>query len=179
MSERTETQSKLEAAYYERGEELISWAARKTGNREDAEDLLHDAFAATLKGIGRIEHIADPLGWLFTSLRNRVIDLWRKRARRKELGMSPVALETIEEIVAATDLGQAESLERDELSAALADAIAVLPPEQREVIDAQVFRGLSFRELAEQTGVSIDTLSARKRYAIKKIAYALRAWFED
>jgi RNA polymerase sigma factor (sigma-70 family) len=76
-------------------------------------------------------------------------------------------------------MGPAESLERDELSATLADAIAALPREQRLVVEAQAFEGLTFREIAERTGLSIDTISARKKYAVKKIARSIRAWFED
>lgn len=173
------SRERLEAAYKERGQELVAWAARRIGSREDAEDILHDAFASALKGIGRLERVADPVGWLFASLRNKAIDLWRKRSRRKESGPGRVALETVQEIVAATGLGPVESLEREELCAALNDAIAALPKEQRAVIRAQVFKGLSFREIAERTGIPIDTLTARKAYAVKKIARALRAWFED
>jgi RNA polymerase sigma factor (sigma-70 family) len=170
---------RLEAAYRDRSGELISWAARRTGSREDAEDLLHDAFASALKGIGHLEHVVDPMGWLFTNLRNKAIDLWRKRSRRQEYGTSHVAVETVQEIIAATGLGPAEQFEREELYAALNDAIAVLPKEQRMVIEAQVFEGRTFRQIAEQTGLSIDTLTARKSYAVKKITRALRAWFED
>lgn len=179
MSEGTETRNKIEAAYKDRSEELLRWAANKTGNREDAEDLLHDAFASTLKSIGRLEHLADPLGWIFASLRNRVIDLWRQRATRRAKGLSMVALETLEEIIAAAGPGQAEELERDELLDALGEALAALPREQRKVIEAQVYQGRTFREISEQTGVPLDTLTARKRYAVKKIASTLRAWYGD
>lgn len=174
-----EARDKLELAYKDRSRELITWATRRTGSREDAEDLLHDAFASALKGIGQIEKLADPMGWIFTSLRNKVIDLWRKRGRRQEYGTSRIAVESVQEIVAATGLGPAEQLEKDELYAALDDAIAALPEEQRAVIEAQVFGGRTFRQIAEQTGLSIDTLTARKSYAVRKIARALRSWYED
>jgi RNA polymerase sigma factor (sigma-70 family) len=174
-----EARGRLEAAYRDRSGELITWATKKTGSREDAEDILHDAFASALKGIGQMEKLADPMGWIFTSLRNKVIDLWRKRSRRQEYGTSRVAVETVQEIIAATGLGPAEQLEQEELCAVLNDAIASLPREQRAVIEAQVFGGRTFRELSEQTGLSIDTLTARKSYAVRKIARALKAWYED
>lgn len=174
-----EARDRLEAAYKDRGEELLTWATNKTGSREDAEDLLQDVFASALKGIGRLEQAADPMGWLFTSLRNKVIDLWRKRGRRSHYGANPVSVETLQEIIAATFPGPEEQLEREELYAALDDAIVALPIEQRRVIEAQVFKGYTFRELSEQTGLSIDTLTARKAYAVRKISRALRAWFED
>jgi RNA polymerase sigma factor (sigma-70 family) len=174
-----EARGRLEAAYKDRSGELITWATKRTGSREDAEDLLHDAFASALKGMGQIEKLADPMGWIFTSLRNKVIDLWRKRSRRQEYGTSRIAVETVQEIIAATCLGPAEQFEHEELCAALNDAIAALPKGQRMVIEAQVFEGHTFRELSERTGLSIDTLTARKAYAVKKITRALRAWFED
>ena len=174
-----EARGRLETAYKDRSGELITWATKKTGSREDAEDLLHDAFASALKGIGQMEKLADPMGWIFTNLRNKVIDLWRKRSRRQEYGINRVAVETVQEIIAAIGPGPAEQFEREELHAALDDAIAVLPKEQRMVIEAQVFGGLTFRQIAEQTGLSIDTLTARKTYAVRKIARALKAWFED
>ena len=171
---------RLEAAYRERGGELVAWAARRTGSREDAEDLLQEAFLAGLRGMAGIERLADPMGWIFASLRNKAIDLWRKRERRGESGAGrAVSLEAIEEIVAATGLGPEAALERDELAEALADAIAALPREQRMVVDAQVLEGLTFRELSERTGIPIDTLTARKRYAVAKISRALSSWFGD
>ena len=62
--------------------------------------------------------------------------------------------------------------------AALATAIEALPEEQRMVIEAQVLDGLTFREIAESSGISADTLAARKRYAIKRLAEALKEWIE-
>jgi RNA polymerase sigma factor (sigma-70 family) len=65
------------------------------------------------------------------------------------------------------------------LTNALNSAIRALPAEQRKVVEAQVFGGLTFREIAESTGESIDTLTARKRYALQKLSRALRHWIDD
>ena len=62
---------------------------------------------------------------------------------------------------------------------ALNDAIRALPAAQRRVVEAQVFGGLTFREIAKTTGESIDTLTARKRYALSNLARALRHWIEE
>jgi DNA-directed RNA polymerase specialized sigma24 family protein len=62
---------------------------------------------------------------------------------------------------------------------ALNDALRALPAAQRRVIEAQVFGGLTFREIAEATGESIDTLTARKRYALRNLSRALRHWIEE
>lgn len=68
---------------------------------------------------------------------------------------------------------------RNERLAALEVAINALPAAQREVIRAQALGGVAFKELAEATGVSIDTLMARKRYAIRKLTAALEYWMDD
>lgn len=169
--------AKIEAAYRERGAEFLTWARRRTGSDEDAEDLLHDAFLGALRGAARLEEVADPLGWIFAGLRNRAVDLWRKKGRRGE--RERVSIEAVEEIVAAVGLDPADELVREELSGAISDAIAALRPEEREVIEAQVFKGRSFREISESTGIPIDTLAARKRRGVAKIARALRSWIAD
>jgi RNA polymerase sigma factor (sigma-70 family) len=68
---------------------------------------------------------------------------------------------------------------RDCMTDALNDALRALPEEQRLVLEAQVFGGLTFREISETTGVSIDTLTARKRYAIQNLSHALKRWIEE
>jgi DNA-directed RNA polymerase specialized sigma24 family protein len=68
---------------------------------------------------------------------------------------------------------------RNERLAALEVAIDALPAAQREVIRAQALGGVAFKDLAETTGVSIDTLMARKRYAIRKLTAALEYWMDD
>jgi DNA-directed RNA polymerase specialized sigma24 family protein len=62
---------------------------------------------------------------------------------------------------------------------ALDDAMKALPNDQRQVVEAQVFGGLTFREIAQATGESINTLMARKRYALNNLAHALRQWIEE
>jgi RNA polymerase sigma factor (sigma-70 family) len=83
------------------------------------------------------------------------------------------------EFVEAVGFDPADLAEEAELTEALAAAIEELPDEQRSVVEAQVLDGLTFREIAEETGISPDTLAARKRYAIKRLADSLRDWFED
>jgi len=68
---------------------------------------------------------------------------------------------------------------RQALLDALNDALKALPPDQRQVIEAQVFGGKTFREISEATGVGIDTLTARKRYALQSLSRALRHWIEE
>jgi RNA polymerase sigma factor (sigma-70 family) len=169
----------IEAAYRAQRQGLIRWIEKATHGLADAEDVLHDAFANALASLSPLDVVENLPAWLFAAVRNRVYDLWRRRDARRRAGESEIAQEAISEIVAATGLDPADMAARDELSDALAQAIALLPPEQRFVIEAQALDGVGFRELSERTGVSIDTLAARKRYAVAKLAKALRGWIEE
>jgi DNA-directed RNA polymerase specialized sigma24 family protein len=68
---------------------------------------------------------------------------------------------------------------RASLADALNDALRALPSAQRKVVEAQVFGGLTFREIAQASGESIDTLTARKRYALRSLSKALRNWIDE
>ena len=114
--------------------------------------------------------------WLFSSVRNRVRDFWRRGRTRKRVGEADVSDSVVSEIVAASGLDPAELAAESELMEALYEAIEELPAGQRDVIEAQVLDGLTFREIAESTGISQDTLATRKRYAIRRLAAALRDW---
>jgi len=147
-------------------------------NGEDAEDILQDVFLGAMASLDALASVENIPAWIFSSVRNRVIDLWRKRKTRRQAGETEVSEETIGEILDATGLDPLDAVVRDEIADALADAIEALPPEQREVIEAQVLNGIGFRELSESTGISINTLTARKRYAVRRLAFALRDWIE-
>ena len=83
------------------------------------------------------------------------------------------------EIAVAAGVDPQDSLIRGELEDALTVAIEALPANQREVLRAQALGGITFRELAESTGIPIDTLMARKRRAMRKLAAALEYWMEE
>jgi RNA polymerase sigma factor (sigma-70 family) len=168
----------LEKAYRDNRRGFLSWAARATRSVSDAEDLVQDAFAAVLADTESLVDVDDLAAWLFSSLRNKVRDRWRRRETRRRAGETEVPDEVLAEIIAASGLDPADLAEQAELQEALYGAIEELPAEQRAVIEAQVLDGMTFKELAEASGVSQDTLAARKRYAIKKLAAALREWLD-
>jgi RNA polymerase sigma factor (sigma-70 family) len=171
--------AELERAYRENKQGFLAWAAKATRSVADAEDLVQDAFATALADSEALIDVDDLAAWLFTSLRNKVRDLWRRRDTRKRAGEADVSVEVVAEIVAAAGFTPAELVEGAELMDALSTAIEALPAEQRAVIEAQVIDGFTFREIAEMTGLSPDTLAARKRYAVKRLGDSLRDWFED
>jgi RNA polymerase sigma factor (sigma-70 family) len=179
MSDQAGLKQRIEKEYRAHRGNLLARARRATRNLLDAEDVVHEAFTRALSNLdvlGRVENIP---AWLFTTVRNRITDLWRRRKMKAAVGETQVAEEVIVEIISSTGLDPADELVRDALSSALSEAIAALPSEQRSVIEAQVFDGLTFQELAVKTGESINTLTTRKKLAVKKLAAALRGWITD
>jgi RNA polymerase sigma factor (sigma-70 family) len=153
---------------------------RKAGRSiQDAEDILHDAYAALLERSSLVPDIRSLPAWLNSLIGRRLVDAWRRDHVRGSAGETSVAQETLEEIVAEAGLDPQDSFVAESLVDALNDAIAALPAEQRRVIEAQVFGGQSFREIAQKTGECIDTLTARKRYALANLSRALRHWIEE
>lgn len=175
---KNDRRSELETAYRENRRGFLAWAAKATRSFVDAEDLVQDAFAKALANVESLDAVDDLVAWLFASVRNRVRDLWRHNETRRKAGEISVSDEAIAEIVASAGLDPAEATASSELLDALYDAIEELPGGQRAVIEAQVLDGLTFKELAESSGISPDTLAARKRYAVKRLAAALREWIE-
>ena len=114
-----------------------------------------------------IDHVT---GWLYRVARNRITDLFR--ARRTE----PFELE---DLLPSPDDGPEAEFARSVLIEALEAAIAELPAEQRDVFIAHELEGRSFKEMSAATGVSINTLLSRKRYAVLRLRARLRTLYDD
>ncbi|HET8922279.1 MAG TPA: sigma-70 family RNA polymerase sigma factor [Candidatus Acidoferrum sp.] len=173
------TEKSIERTYRERGRGFLAWARRHAPDAETAEDVLQDAFLRALANADALSPVADIAAWIFSVMRNRLIDLWRGEGARRRAGATEVAAKVLEAVAAEAGLDPEDELQRNEMLAALEVAIGALPAPQREVIRAQALGGVGFKELAEATGVSIDTLMARKRYAMRKLAAALEYWMDD
>jgi RNA polymerase sigma factor (sigma-70 family) len=170
---------RLEAAY--RSEKPMLLARLRAAGRtlEEAEDLVHDVYAETMERLPLVSEIRNLPAWINSLFGRRLIDAWRHEQVRAASGETDVAEVTLREIIAGTGLNPLDGFVRDCLVDALNDALHALPPAQRQVVEAQVFGGLSFREIAEATGESIDTLTARKRYALRSLSRALRHWIDE
>jgi len=170
--------SEIERAYRERRGAFLAWARAHAPDLDTAEDVLQDAFMKALANADALSIVEDLAGWIFAAMRNRLADLWRGKAARRRAGATEVPQETLVEIAAAAGFDPHDELVRGELAGAIETAIDALPAPQREVLLAQTVEGVTFRELAERTVTSIDTLMARKRYAVKKLAAALVDWYD-
>jgi RNA polymerase sigma factor (sigma-70 family) len=160
---------------------LRSFVRKRVANEGDAEDILQDVFYELVEAYRLMKPVEQAGAWLFRVARNRIIDLFRKQrpAQLTSIGDDPNADLTIEDLLPSPDAGPealyARSLLWEELEAALAE----LPKEQREVFLAHEIDGRSFKQLSEETGVSVNTLLSRKRYAVLHLRARLKEINEE
>ena len=162
---------------------LRSFIRRRVPNPADAEDLLQEVFFELIQARRLLQPIDHVAGWLFRVARNRITDFFRKK--KPEL-FADAAVENeegellaIEELLPSPDAGPEALYIRGVLLDELKSALAELPAEQREVFLAHEMRGRSFKELAAETGVSVNTLLARKRYAVLHLRARLQGIHDD
>jgi RNA polymerase sigma factor (sigma-70 family) len=163
---------------------LRNFIRRRVPDPEDAEDILQEVFYELTETYRLMKPIEQVSAWLFRVARNRIIDLFRKRKSKslnepispREDGDDELSLE---DLLVSEDAGPEEAYARGVLLDALDDALEELPPEQRDVFIAHEFEGTSFKELAEETGIGMNTLLARKRYAVLHLRRRLQQIYED
>ncbi|MBN1438235.1 MAG: RNA polymerase sigma factor [Anaerolineales bacterium] len=174
-----ETHRRLAETYTREKPKLLARLRAAGRTWEEAEDLVHDVYAEIMEKLPLVSEIRNLPAWINSLTTRRMIDAWRRDRARERAGETDVAEDTLCEIIAGVGLDPQDEFIRESLVEALNDALHALPSAQRRVVEAQVFGGLTFREIAEATGESIDTLTARKRYAIRSLSRALRQWIEE
>ena len=174
-----DSHERLEKAYTSEKPRFLARLRAAGRTLEEAEDIVHDVYTETMERLHLVADIANLPAWINALFTRRLIDAWRHERVRAASGETDVAEETLREIISGVGLDPQDGFVRDSLMDALNDALRALPAAQRQVVEAQVFGGLTFREMAEATGESIDTLTARKRYAVRNLARALRHWIEE
>src|SRR5262249_53675165 len=149
---------------------LLNFILRRVPNRGDAEDILQDVFAELVEANQLLMPIEHVTGWLFRVARNRIIDLFRKKKPESfsDAGGGDEDGERLrfEDLLPSPDAGPEALYARSMLVDELELALDELPKEQREVFVAHEIEGRSFKEMSAATGVSVNTLLARKRYAV-------------
>ena len=174
----SEDRRRLEKAYRSERPRLLARLRAVGRTLEEAEDLVHDVYAETIERLPRVPGIRNLRAWINALFKRRMIDAWRHDQARVAAGETDVAEETLNEIIAGAGFDPLDGYIKACLVDALNAALRALPTAQREVVEAQVFGGMTFREIAEKTGESIDTLTARKRYALRNLSRALRHWID-
>lgn len=162
---------------------LRNFIRRRVPDPRDAEDILQDVFYKLVEANRLLMPIEHVTGWLFRVARNRITDLFRKR-KTEGFGDSRVADENdemlqLEELLPSPDAGPEALYARNVLLDELELAIEELPAEQREVFVAHELEGRSFAEMAEETGVNVNTLLSRKRYAVLHLRERLQGIYDE
>lgn len=162
---------------------LRNFIRRRVPDRADAEDILQDVFSELVEAYRLMQPIEQVGAWLFRVARNRITDLFRKREPEALRDQPTAAMDgeplTLEDLLPSPGGGPEEAYFRSVLLEELDDALEELPEEQREVFIAHEFEGRSFKELAAETGLSVNTLLSRKHYAVIYLRRRLRGIYED
>ena len=164
----------------ERGR-LRNFIRRRVPDASDADDILQDVFFELVEAYRLMKPIEQVGAWLFRVARNRIIDRFRKRREeplRDQVGKDGELL-TLEELLPSPDAGPDAAYARSVLLAELEDALDELPEEQRAVFVAHEIEGRSFKELAAESGVSVNTLLSRKHYAVLHLRERLREIYDE
>jgi RNA polymerase sigma factor (sigma-70 family) len=162
---------------------LRNFIRRRVPDLRDAEDILQDVFYELVEAnrlLMPIEHVS---GWLFRVARNRIIDFFRKK-KPERFSDTAVADEDdellqLEEVLPSPDAGPEALYARNVLLEELELAVSELPDEQREVFLAHEVEGRSFKEIAAATGVNVNTLLSRKRYAVRRLRERLQRIYDE
>jgi RNA polymerase sigma factor (sigma-70 family) len=162
---------KIGDVYKAERKRLLGYIKNRISDRMEAEDILQDVFYQLTIGFRDIRSIENLTAWIYKVADNRIIDLFR---RKKPINVSysygakddedgPLSLE---EILPSLGSTPEEDEIRDMIWDTIEETLSDLPEEQRSVFIANEFDDLSFREISEKTGVGINTLISRKRYAV-------------
>ena len=179
----TEQDRQISAIVAEERSRLRNFIRRRVPDPADVEDIVQDVFYKLVEANRLLMPIDHVTGWLFRVARNRITDLFRKR---REDTFSDTRVEDedgellrIEELLPSPDAGPEALHFRHVLLEELELALDELPNEQREVFVAHELEGRSFKELSAESGMNINTLLARKRYAVLHLRERLQSIYDE
>jgi RNA polymerase sigma factor (sigma-70 family) len=174
---------KISVAYKNERSRLLGYIRNRIPDRMDAEDILQDVFYQLTVGFNDIRRIENLTAWLYRVTNNRITDRFRKK--------KPVVLSydeniaedeedplTLEEILPSIGTTPDDENLKDMIWEAIEETLSELPEEQRSVFIATEFDELSFKELSAETGVGINTLISRKRYAVLALRQRLNELYK-
>jgi RNA polymerase sigma factor (sigma-70 family) len=153
------TQPAGAALLAERRASLVKFVRSKVRDLDVAEDLVQDVFYQLVRSVNAEDAIEDVGAWLYHAARNKIIDWYRKRKSER-------MTDAIAQTAGSTELSGESDLERQTIWNTFLEALASLPEKQRDVFVMHELEGFSFNEIAEITGENLNTLLARKRYAV-------------
>ena len=162
---------------------LRNFIRRRVPDPRDVEDILQDVFYELVEANRLLMPIEHVTGWLFRVARNRITDLFRKK-KPESFSDAAVADEDdellrLEDLLPSPEAGPEAIYARTVLLEELELALDELPDEQREVFIAHELEGRSFKEMAAETGVNLNTLLSRKHYAVLHLRKRLQNIFDE
>ena len=162
---------------------LRNFIRRRVPDPRDVEDILQDVFYELVEANRLLMPIEHVTGWLFRVARNRITDLFREKKPESFVDAAVAdeddELLQLEDLLPSPDAGPEALYARNVLLDELELAVDELPEKQREVFVAHELEGRSFKEMAAETGVSVNTLLSRKRYAVLHLRERLQSIYDE
>jgi len=168
----------------ERGR-LRNFIRKRVPDRGDVEDVLQDVFFELVEAYRLMKPIEEVGAWLFRVARNRIIDRFRRKRAESPTPTPPIPdydegdIASLEDLLPSPDAGPEAAYARGVLLEELDSALDELPEEQRFVFVAHELEGRSFRDLASETGVGVNTLLSRKHYAVLHLRRRLQKIYDE
>jgi len=163
---------------------LGNFVRKRVPDAGDAEDILQDVLYELVAAYRLMHPVDHASAWLYRVARNRIVDFFRKK-RLVALGdalaekADDESVLTLADLLPSPDAGPEAAYARKVLLGELNAALQELPEEQRDVFIAHEIDGRSFKELADETGVGLNTLLSRKRYAVLHLRRRLHAIYNE
>ena len=183
VEQRTDQNRRISEVIERERRRLFHFIRKRVDDQGDAEDILQDVFYELTEAYRLMKPVEQVGAWLYRVARNRIIDRFRKRRPEAfgeiSAGASEEEPPRLEDLLPSPDGGPEAAYARSVLLEELDAALEELPVQQRDVFIAHEIDGRSFKQLADETGLSVNTLLSRKRYAILHLRRRLQAIYED
>jgi RNA polymerase sigma factor (sigma-70 family) len=163
---------------------LRNFIRRRVADAADADDILQEVFYELVEAYRMMQPLEQVSAWLFRVARNRITDLFRKK-KPESFAKDPIAFAedgepfSFEDLLPSPNAGPDAEYARNVLFEEFEAAVDELPAEQREVFIAHELEGRSFKELADETGLSVNTLHLRKHYAMLQLRARLQTVYDE
>jgi RNA polymerase sigma factor (sigma-70 family) len=163
---------------------LRNFIRRRVTDEGEAEEILQEVFYELVEAYRLMKPIEQVSAWLFRVARNRITDLFRKKKPAAFSEVPAAVAENgealhLEDLLPSPDAGPDATYARSVLIEELDAALDELPAEQREAFVAHEIEGRSFKELAAETGLSVNALVLRKHYAVQHLRQRLAAIYDE
>ncbi len=180
----TEQDQRISAAIEREQSRLRNFIRKRVTDQGEAEDILQDVFYELIEAYRLMKPIEQVTAWMFKVARNRITDLFRRKKRVEPQTQPATRTEDgqelqWEDLLPSPDAGPESAYTRSVLLEELDAALGELPEEQRDAFIGHELLGYSFKELAAQTGVSVNTLLSRKHYAVLHLRHRLQSIYDE